>query len=69
MQELQKKVLHFVKKYEMECSIQIRLLDLVSEMGELSKKVLKTTNYGRGVFEPTANFKEELGIYSLVLFV
>jgi NTP pyrophosphatase (non-canonical NTP hydrolase) len=68
MHELQKHVLDFVKKYNLECSIQIRLLDLVSEMGELSKEVLKSTNYGQEVFEPTENFKEELGdtLFSII---
>ena len=50
MENIQKFVAEFVEKAGVETSVEFRLLDLVSEMGELSKEVLKGTNYGKRVF-------------------
>ncbi len=36
-------------------------LDLVSEVGELTKEVLRATNYGRESFHPTEEWSGELG--------
>ena len=38
-----------------------RLLDLVSEVGEAAKAILKETDYGRTEFQPTAEWADELG--------
>jgi NTP pyrophosphatase (non-canonical NTP hydrolase) len=45
-----------------------RLLDFVSEVGELSKEVLKATNYGRTSFRPPDGWTGELGdvFFSLI---
>jgi NTP pyrophosphatase (non-canonical NTP hydrolase) len=40
---------------------QPRLLDLVSEVGELAKEALKTSAYGTQPFLPTTAWTEELG--------
>lgn len=44
--EIQKEVLEFVNQNELNISLPLRMLDLVSEVGELSKEVLNNTNYG-----------------------
>lgn len=43
----QEKVFNFCLKYNINCKIEYRLLDLVSELGELSKEVLKLSDYGQ----------------------
>lgn len=65
MEVLQKSVIAFIEKNKAETSVEFRLLDLVSEIGELSKEVLKGTDYGR-----TAYLKGEDGTLELrdVLF-
>lgn len=40
-------VARFVESNDLEISVPARLLDLVSEVGELAKEVLKATRYGR----------------------
>jgi len=54
-------VKEFVESYALECNLQSRMLDLVSEVGELSKEVLKGTSYGKNDFCITPNFEMELG--------
>lgn len=45
-----------------------RLLDITSELGELSKELLKATNYGTNDFVITEDFKMEFGdlLYALL---
>ncbi len=59
--EMQKRVAEFVELYELNIGITYRMLDLVSEVGELSKVVLQTTEYGRRGFQPNERWEEELG--------
>ncbi len=49
-------------------SAEERLLDVQSELGELSKEILKSTNYGEKQFKVTDGFKEEFGdvLYALL---
>ena len=42
----QEKVADFVEKHDMEAAQGFRLLDLVSEVGELAKDATKTSEYG-----------------------
>ena len=44
-----------------------RMLDVQSELGELSKEILKSTNYGTADFSVTEDFEMEFGdvLYSL----
>jgi NTP pyrophosphatase (non-canonical NTP hydrolase) len=44
--ETQKEVREFINQNELHISLSQRMLDLVSEAGELSKELLKSTNYG-----------------------
>ena len=45
-----------------------RILDIQSELGELSKEILKSTNYGKKEFGLSENFILEFGdtLYSLL---
>ena len=68
LSQLQKKVSSFVETNELDDSVEIRLLDLVSEIGELSKEFIKGTDYGKKSFHPTKEWEYELGdvLYSLI---
>ena len=57
----QEVVARFVEANGMEISLEHRLLDLVSEVGEAAKAILKETDYGRTEFQPTAEWADELG--------
>lgn len=55
-------------KYITPCPVHTRLIDIISEMGELSKEYIKSTNYGNSQFVLTDSFKEEYGdvLYSML---
>jgi NTP pyrophosphatase (non-canonical NTP hydrolase) len=64
----QKSVAKFVKKHGLESSVETRLIDLFSEIGELSKEALKGSDYGETTFTQTEAWEEELAdaFFSLV---
>ena len=47
MIDLQKKIKDFCQENDLNCNIQSRILDIISELGELSKEILKSTQYGK----------------------
>ena len=47
--------------YNKHMSTSARILDITSELGELSKELLKATNYGTKDFVLTKDFKMEYG--------
>ena len=68
---MQNKVSEFNKKKnfnQQELSPSARLLDIQSELGELSKEYLKHSNYGSSDFLLEEHFKLEFGdvLYSLL---
>lgn len=68
---MQRKVKFFnekVMKREDKASVETRLLDIQSELGELAKEVLKATDYGKTSFVKTDDFEMEFGdvFYSLL---
>jgi NTP pyrophosphatase (non-canonical NTP hydrolase) len=67
MAQFQQTVATFVRENELEAPVHARVLDLVSEVGELAKEVLKITNYGHEPFHPTEEWSGELAdiLYSL----
>ena len=66
--EMQMRVADFVARYGLDTVVAYRVLDLVSEVGELSKEVLQATDYGNSRFQPGENWEEELGdvLFSLI---
>lgn len=68
MKNLQKRVLDFTKKYNLAHSNEISSLDLVSEIGEVAKEILKSTNYGQTPPQKREELKKEIGdvLYSLI---
>jgi NTP pyrophosphatase (non-canonical NTP hydrolase) len=65
---LQRAVANFVEEAGIEAPVNERLLDLISEAGELSKEVLKGTNYGRAPFRQSDGWAGEIGdiFFSLI---
>ena len=68
MNEVQKKVQLFCKKNNLSSSVEHRVLDVVSELGELSKEILKASNYGISRYAANEKVKLELGdvLFSLI---
>lgn len=69
MKELQDNIKQFVKEHKLDTSAESHFIDLVSELGEVGKELLKMNNYGRNketIFRKEV--KEELGdvLYSLI---
>ena len=46
MKDAQRRVAEFVHAHDLSAGVETRLLDLVSELGELAKEGLKGTDYG-----------------------
>ncbi len=57
----QLRVQEFVDLYQLSSDANTRLLDLLSETGELSKEMLKATEYGKDAFTPTDAWEDEIG--------
>lgn len=57
-----------MRKHQLDADVEARLLDLVSEVGELSKEALKGSAYGGKEFRVTDAWRSEMGdvLYSLV---
>ena len=68
MSTLQRTVASFVEEAGIEAPVHARLLDLLSEVGELSKEALKATGYGHAPFNPPESWAGEMGdvLFALV---
>ena len=64
------KVEKFNKMHGSKLSANIRMLDIISETGELSKEVIKSQSYGEKTFSLTKNLEMEFGdvLYALISF-
>jgi len=58
MQDL---VAGFIEEFGLDTGREIRYLDLVSEIGELGKELIKCSDYGKKDFEMTPEVAGELG--------
>ena len=68
MSNTQEIVSKFNEEHELQMDAHARLLDLQTELGELAKEYLQSSNYGRFRFKDNPRWKEELGdlCYSLL---
>src|SRR3989338_7055346 len=68
MKEMQEKVRKFCKKHNLDSSAEHRVLDTMSELGEVAKEILKASNYGKKPLKYREELKSELGdlIYSII---
>lgn len=69
MKKIQEKIKKFCKKYGIDSPVEHRALDLVSEVGEVSKEILKMTNYGKTAPKLREEIKMELAdvLFALVV--
>jgi NTP pyrophosphatase (non-canonical NTP hydrolase) len=65
--EEQEKVAEFIEKYDMDGTTEFRILDLVSEVGEVAKDATKSADYGTAP-ENLSVKKDEIGdvLFSLL---
>ena len=61
MKELQEKIKRFCKEYNLESPAEHRVLDTMSELGEVAKEILKMSDYGRKPVKYREELKSELG--------
>ncbi|MFC1740940.1 MazG nucleotide pyrophosphohydrolase domain-containing protein [Nanoarchaeota archaeon] len=68
MKEIQQRIKQFCETHGMSSSPEHRALDMMSEMGEVAKELLKMTDYGTKEREFREEMKGELGdlLFSLV---
>ena len=67
---MEEQVKIFNEKYSLKLSPNIRMLDIQSEVGELSKEILLCCDYGEKPFEKTKELELEVGdiLYSVISF-
>ena len=65
---MQEQVKKAMETYSLTGGIEVRYLDLMSELGELGKEILKGTNYGKEAYSPHEKSREEMGdcLFSLL---
>ena len=68
MRKIQEKINLFCKENDLDSPVEHRVLDTMSELGEVAKEILKMSDYGRKPVEYRAGLKSELGdvLYSLI---
>src|SRR5687767_527360 len=59
--DLQTQVEAFVQAHGLTTSVEARMLDMVAEVGEVAKEVLKGSEYGKLPFVPPHGWTDELG--------
>ena len=65
---MQKSVYDFIAKYNLNTDAPTRYIDLVSEIGELGKEILTSTDYGKESFTTTTPMVDEVGDCLFSLF-
>ncbi|HEX9804951.1 MAG TPA: MazG nucleotide pyrophosphohydrolase domain-containing protein [Candidatus Dojkabacteria bacterium] len=67
MKKSQLDIKEFIEKYSLESNLESRILDLVSEVGEVAKEILKSSDYGKRKPESSDELELEIGdvVYSL----
>ena len=58
----------FLARHRLNHTPQVHTLDLVSEVGEVAKALLESSDYGESPSQPTPDLEEELGdaFFSLI---
>ena len=65
---MQTSVSKFIEQYGLHSGPAVRYIDLVSEVGELGKELLKGSDYGKNAFTVDEHGTEEMGdcLFSLL---
>lgn len=61
MKEIQDKIKKFCKEHRLESPTEHNILDAMSELGEVAKEILKTSDYGRKPVKYRKELKSEIG--------
>jgi NTP pyrophosphatase (non-canonical NTP hydrolase) len=61
MKELQSRVRRFCRENGLESPAEIRVLDALSELGEVAKEIIRMSDYGRRPLTYREQLKSELG--------
>lgn len=61
IKKIQKKIQDFCDKHNLVSPPEHRVMDVMSELGEVAKEILKMSNYGRKPFHYKEELKSELG--------
>lgn len=69
LKQIQTEVKDFCTTHNLNCPVEHRALDLVSEVGEVSKEILKMSDYGTKEPAFREEIKSELGdvLFSLIV--
>lgn len=51
----------FIKKYQLQTDAKTRYIDVASEIGELGKEILVSTDYGKMDLDVNAQMADEMG--------
>ncbi|MBU1038664.1 MazG-like family protein [Patescibacteria group bacterium] len=68
MKKLQEEIKIFCQVNGLIRPVEYQLLDMVSELGEVAKEILRSSDYGKKPVEYKEELKQELGdvLYSLI---
>jgi len=68
LKAMQQMIHNFTTEKGINTEVSVRMLDLVSEVGELSKEILIGANYGTRKLDISEGFKSEVGdiLFSLI---
>jgi NTP pyrophosphatase (non-canonical NTP hydrolase) len=64
----QSRVADFVEQFSLDAGAEVRLMDLLAELGELAKEVLSGNQYGKSPFSVPSSWEDEMGdvFFSLI---
>lgn len=68
IQELQEKIREFSRENNLDSAPEYKIIDTMSELGEVAKEMLKMTDYGKNQMKFREDIKLELGdlLYSVI---
>lgn len=68
IKELQGKIREFSMVHNLDSAPEYKILDTISELGEVAKEMLKMTNYGKNKMNFREEMKLEIGdlLYSVI---
>jgi len=69
LDSVQSNIKEFCEKYDLSAPLEHRALDLVSEVGEVAKEILKMSDYGKKPLRINDEIKSEIGDVFFVLTI
>ncbi|MEI7792404.1 MAG: MazG nucleotide pyrophosphohydrolase domain-containing protein [Candidatus Berkelbacteria bacterium] len=69
LDSVQLNIKEFCEKHDLSAPLEHRALDLVSEVGEVAKEILKMSDYGKKPIEINNDVRSEIGDVLFVLTI